>query len=463
MVGLGQSMAGGVALSDVLPELLQWLWPALDDLPPDVIARAQRLWLDTASCAASGLQAAEPERWLAQVLVGDRGGVPLPGTSLTASPATAAMALALGACWDEACEGLAMAHGRPGVPVVAALWSMLPQVQAACASDDPCTWLQLWQATAAGYEVAGRLGAWMRIKPGMHVDGTWGAFGAAVAAVRLSGGSWQQAQQALETAASQLPFTLLRPAQQGANVRNLYLGHSAWLGLQAAQAILGGLVPPVGALDDVAKLMLAGAPAGRWVAPGEWLLLHSYWKPFAAVRHVHYGAQAALALRAQGLQPQDIVSLTLQVYPEALQYCANRAPATPLAAQFSLSFGVAAALTFGDLSPAAYRAPRFDDALLRQLEALVKIEAVAADPAAGHPESERSAVLLVHTRDRQWQHRQGAVVGDVGHEPDLQALQRKFDQYTQGRAAEAHWLQRLLTDKPTAPAVLPNQPINPRT
>lgn len=434
-------------LADAVPELLQWLWPALDDLPQAVAARAQRLWLDTTACAASGLQAAEPQRWLAQVLAGDSGAVPLPGTPHRTSPPTAAMALALGACWDEACEGLAIAHGRPGVPVVAALWALLPQMQ----RTRPCTWLQLWQATAAGYEVAGRLGARLRIKAGMHVDGTWGAFGAAVAAVRLCGGSWQQALQALETAATQLPFTLLRPARQGATVRNLYLGHSAWLGLQAAQATLGGLTAPQGALDDVAAVALAGAPTGSWPAPGRWLMLDSYWKPFAAVRHVHYGAQAALALRAQGLQPQDIHSVHLQVYPEALQYCANRAPPSALAAQFSLSFGVAAALVFGDLSPAEYRPPRFADPLLRRLEAQVHIEADATRFAG----DARGAVLSVHSPGRRWQHSQDAVPGDAGHEPDPAALQAKFNHYTQHDSTLARWQQRVLGSSATATAHLP--------
>jgi 2-methylcitrate dehydratase PrpD len=430
-------------IGHALAELLPWLWSALDALPAAVERRARRLWLDTAACACSGLRADEPQRWLAECARGDAGPVVLPGVDQRLGATSASVAMALGACWDEACEGLALAHGRPGVPVVAALWAQLAQATP--------TWRQLWQSSVAGYEVAARLGARLRIRPGMHVDGTWGAFGAAAAVVRLHGGSWQQASAAVEAAATQLPFTLLRPVRQGANVRNLYLGHSAWLGMQAARAVRAGFATPEGAVDDFAALALAGADAGPWVAPGRWLILESYWKPFAAVRHLHYGAAAALALRAQGLQPDAIESLRLRVYPEAVQYCGNRAPATALAAQFSLSFGVAAALALGDLSPAAFRVPRFHDPLLRRLEALLTVE----PDAQAFPGGERGALLEIDANGRRWRHHQGAVAGDVGYEPSDDDVRAKFSLYTEADAAMAAWAQRVENDPPQATACLP--------
>jgi len=430
-------------IGHALAELLPWLWSALDALPAAVERRARRLWLDTAACACSGLRADEPQRWLAECARGDAGPVVLPGVDQRLGATSASVAMALGACWDEACEGLALAHGRPGVPVVAALWAQLAQATP--------TWRQLWQSSVAGYEVAARLGARLRIRPGMHVDGTWGAFGAAAAVVRLHGGSWQQASAAVEAAATQLPFTLLRPVRQGANVRNLYLGHSAWLGMQAARAVRAGFATPQGAVDDFAALALAGANAGPWVAPGRWLILESYWKPFAAVRHLHYGAAAALALRAQGLQPDAIESLRLRVYPEAVQYCGNRAPATALAAQFSLSFGVAAALALGDLSPAAFRVPRFHDPLLRRLEALLTVE----PDAQAFPGGERGALLEIDANGRRWRHHQGAVAGDIGYEPSDDDVRAKFSLYTEADAAMAAWAQRVENDPPQATACLP--------
>ena len=437
------STTGIRPISAALDELGQWLWPAADDLPEVVRLRAQRLWLDTVSCAWAGLRATEPARWLAVQAISDAGPVPLPGNTVRLSASAATVALAVGACWDEACEGLALAHGRPGVPVVAALWSQI-------ALRHP-SWQKLWQASAVGYEVAGRLGARLRIRPGMHVDGVWGAFGAAAALVYLQGGTWQDARRALEACAVQLPFTLYRPVREGANVRNLYLGHSAWLGLQAAQAVEAGFATPDGAIDDFAALALDPLAAGDWPASGDWLIKQSYWKPFAAVRHVHYGAQAALKLRAELPSEADIDELQLQIYPEALQYCGNRAPQTVLAAQFSLSYGVAAALVFGDLSGAEYRAERFSDPRLRRLEALVQPQA----DAQAWPAGRRGARLSARIAERWWHVDQGPVAGDAGCEPTEPALQHKYAEFTQRDSAMAAWARRVREDDPLAPACHP--------
>jgi 2-methylcitrate dehydratase PrpD len=238
---------------------------------------------------------------------------------------------------------------------------------------------------------------------------------------------------------------------EGANVRNLYLGHSAWLGLQAARAVRSGIATPQGAIDDFAALALGPVQAGAWLAERDWLILQSYWKPFAAVRHVHYGAQAALRLRADIADPGAIDAIRLGTYPEALHYCGNRAPATPLAAQFSLSFGVAAALVHGDLSPREFRAPCFHDAQLRRLEALVEIVA----DAQAFPGNSRGARLAIDCGQRTLQLEQGALAGDPGREPSLDAVLAKFHDYTAGDASLARWTQQLLGQAPGAIAQHP--------
>jgi len=432
-------------IATCLQELGEWLWPATRELPAPVLARAQRLWLDTVSCACSGIRPEEPARWIAAQARGDAGAVPLPGSAVHLSAAAACSSFAVAACWDEACEGLALAHGRPGVPVVAALWPEL--------AGGRHSWQAVLRATAAGYEVAARLGARLRIRPGMHVDGVWSALGAAAALVHLRGGNWHEAQRALEACAIQLPFSLYRPVRDGANARNLYLGHSSWLGRQAAEAVLAGFSTPTGAIDEFAGLALAPQPAGEWIAPGAWLLLQSYWKPFAAARHVHYGAQAALQLRAQLPDLDAVEAIRLTAYPEALQYCGIRAPQTSLAAQFSLSFGVAAALVHGDLSPAEFHPPRFHDPVLRRLEALVEL----VPDAQAVPGTTRGARLQVRAGAREWQVAQGPVAGDAGQEPTPDQVMHKFARYTGEDAAMARWSRELLADPARTPARFPGE------
>jgi 2-methylcitrate dehydratase PrpD len=124
-------------------------------------------------------------------------------------------------------------------------------------------------------------------------------------------------------------------------------------------------------------------------APGEWLILEGYLKPFAAVRHVHYAAAAAMQVR---VDVQRIKAIELRTYEEAIRYCGNRAPRTALQAQFSLSYGVAHALRFGSLDPDAYRAERLSDPIVVRLERAVAIEEDPALTAA----QERGARLTVH-------------------------------------------------------------------
>ncbi len=438
-------MTAPLAITAALRDLGPWLWSAAEQLPEAVTARAQRLWLDTASCAWAGLRADEMARWLSLQAASDAGTVSLPGQTVQLGGSAAACTFAMAACWDEACEGLARAHGRPGVPIVAALWTQI-------ARHRP-SWQRVWQATAFAYEVTARLGERLRIHPGMHVDGVWGAFGAAVAVVHLQGGTWAQAMAALEACAIQLPYSLYRPVREGANSRNLYLGHSAWLGLQAAQAVAAGFCTPEGAIDDFAGLALR--EPGGWSEPGTWLSLDSYWKPYAAVRHVHYGAQAAHTLRSPlNLASGDtgmVKALTLRVYAEALQYCPNRAPNTVLAAQFSLSFGVAAMLRFGDLSPAEFRPPRFHDPEVRRLERLIHIEV----DTARYPVGERGAHLAVQIGDEWHAAAQGSVAGDPNCPPDEEAIQAKYQRFTQHDVAMAVWAKHLREAGPHTPATLP--------
>ncbi len=320
-----------VDIETSLAETLDWLFRTPP--PAAVEAKARVLVLDTLGCALAGRRHAEVEAYARALEAADPG-----------AASSAAALFASAACWDEACEGLARAHGRPGVAVLAAC--------SALAQRRGHTFQQLLDAYVTGYEIGGRLGEAQRIAPGMHVDATWPSLGAAAAVVRLLGGSAAQALAAIRIAACQVPQSLYLPIAAGANARNTYLAHAAQLGMLAAYSALGGVVAPAGAVRGTAL-----AP------PGEWLILEAYTKPYAAVRHVHYGAAAAQALRAEiGDRWQQIRGIELSVYREALTYCGNRAPQTPIQAQFSLSWGVACMLATGELGPGSYAMndPRID-------------------------------------------------------------------------------------------------------
>lgn len=352
-----------------LDALLDWLFTA--EAPADARQKARLLVLDTVGCALAGLGHPTVRRFAS--LLNDR-----------------AALLATAACWDEACEGLARAHGRPGVPVIAAC----------LARSSKRSFGELLDAVIIGYEVGGRMGEALRMKPGMHVDASWPSLGVAAAVTRLEGGSAALARAAVEIAACQIPCSLYLPIEQGADGRNTYLGHAAWLGSYAALAALAGCEAPRGAVERFAELALHIKDVSL-TEPDQYVILEAYVKPFAAVRHVHYGAEAAVRLRPRIPDTRRIRAISLSVYPEALVYCGNRAPRTPIQAQFSLTFGVAAALRFGRLDAGVYRPESFHDPELRRLDALVAASSGGTD--------ERAATLTIELDEMRLEERVSAI------------------------------------------------------
>jgi 2-methylcitrate dehydratase PrpD len=363
---------------------LEWL--AAFDLAhhPEVERTARLLLLDTVACAVAGFAMPEISAVLEGLARDAPGNARWPGMPRGLSPAAAAYAGAMAACWHEACEGLARAHGRPGLHAVP------PALSLALAGD--ATLGELIECIVWGYELGGRFGEALRIQPGMHVDGCWGALGSAAAAMRLGGADGARVRTAMAIAACQLPNSRYLPVQEGCTARNTYAAHAAAMAVFYRATTLAGCTAPAAAFLDAARCVV-GDPERAvwpWAPPGEFLILQGYLKPYAAVRHVHYPAHCAIEWHRLGLDPARVDTVTLETYAEALTYCGNRAPATAIQAQFSLSYGTAYALRHGELGPDAYGVEALRDPEQRRLEAAVLLR---LDPALEH----RGARLTVRT------------------------------------------------------------------
>lgn len=387
-------------------------------LPAAVEDKARLMLLDTIACMLAARSAPEVLGLETQMSQLEPGRFQFPGGKPLSNLGAAAVC-AMAATWDEACEGLAVAHGRPGVPVVAAL---LPH---AVSADVPLG--RLLRSLVAGFEVGGRAGAWLRIQPGMHVDGNWPSLGAASAMADLLGLSFGQRLTALDIAACQLATSLYLPVASGANARNTYLPHSAWLGVLAATSAAAGVSAPTDALPHYAAKFSAATTEPSFAADRH-LILEAYLKPYAAVRHVHFGAEAARLLRDQLQSTHAITSIRLRIYQEAITYCGNRNPRQPIQAQFSLTFGLAAALVHGDIEAGVYREEQFNDPELRRLEALVQVEVDEALTAAGR----RGASLMVEAGGRTLEQQVGAIKGDPELPLTGQDVRDKFMRYSSG-------------------------------
>ncbi len=402
-------------------------------------SRARLLLADSLGCMIAGLGHPRPGEFGRALAATMPGAIRLPGVADGLSQAGAAAVLAAAMCWDEANEGLARAHGRPALAVAPLC------VAAMLVGRTP-----LGEALAAftlGYEVGGRAGEAWRIRPGMHVDGSWHALGAAAAAVRLAGGDAAAAARAVRLAGCQVAFSMYAPIAAGMDGRNTYPAHAVLLGTLCAAGAMAGMDAPAEGFDEARRVALGLAAPAAVAPPGTWLVEEAYIKPFAGVRHAHYAAAAALRLR-EGIAPGQVAEVTLSTYAEALRYARNRAPRSAIAAQFSLSWAVAAALAQGDLGPAAYTDSALADEALRRVEALVVLEEDAALTAAGR----RGATLRVALRDgRVLTARADAVPGDPGlpmREDSVRAKFLRFVAPVVGEDAARAALQAVLDGEP---------------
>ncbi len=192
------------------------------------------------------------------------------------------------------------------------------------------------------------------------------------------------------------------------------------------------------------RIALGATEPGTRAPAGSWLLEEGYAKPFAGVRHAHYGAAAALALQpAIAARLDALRGIVLETYGEAIAYAGNRAPASAIKAQFSLSWGIAAALAQGDLGPDAYTDAALADPLLRRLEAMVVLREDAAMTATGR----RAARVTLDLEDDQLSHAVESIAGDPGRpmtEAEIRAKFRRLAAPLLGEAASDSIAARII-------------------
>ena len=418
-------------------DVVAWL-AAQSALPPEVDRKARLLVLDTVGCLLAGLRQTDVQRLGRGLAMAFPGAICWPGSSVGLSAAGSAALGAAAACWDEACEGHAEAHGRPGLPIVPTLLAL--------AATRPVTLGELLLCLATGYEIGVRAGQAWRIPPGLHVDGSSHALGVAAAVARFQSGPAAM-QTAIETASCQIPGSLYLPVAVGSLVRNTYVSHAVLLGLLSASAADAELAAPAGALEDARRRLLHATCDAEVSAPGRWTILDGYLKPFAGVRHTHYGVAAAQRLaKRRAIVPSQIVSIELSIYEEAIRYCGNRRPQTAIQAQFSLSYAIAAALVLGDLGPEAYGDALRDPEIVR-LEALVTIT-------PDRQRSGRGARLSIGVGDETVVEDVSVVAGDPAQPMTRGETVAKFLRYAQPTltaAQAADVVERLLDGAPEQP------------
>ncbi len=398
---------------ELILKTLVWL----DEQDPltnrSIFRQAQLILLDTLGCVNAAYHSSTIKELEENFSTYDPGPHAI-NNGPTMSTLSIAQLFAYAACWYEACEGHASAHGRPAIATISAIYPFAKKL----------SYRQFLKALVYGYEISVRFAQMLRIKPGMHVDGNWPCIGATVAVGKCLNLSNEQLVNAINIACTQIPMSLYLPISKGANSRNSYLGHAAVLGIQSAITAKTSIEAPDSAVIEYANIAL-GNKSPQWIDSEHFEILNSYIKPFASVRHVHYGALAAMELRTR-VDITQIREIELEIYEEATIYCGNRSPKTAIQAQFSLSFGIAAALVLNHLNFEIYTEKVLFDPLITHLEEIVKIKINTELTNLGKRGAKVS--ILDHT---QWHHSEvSSILGDSKYPMDEKQIRDKFIHYS---------------------------------
>lgn len=304
--------------------------------------RAQQHLLDWVACAALGGQTPAGRR-LADLwrIEGEAGA----STALGLGRGSFSSSVFFNACLGNILEmddvhRLSVLHPGPIViPVALAVGERLGSSGA-----------DILDAVVRGYEAVIRVGVALGSEHYRywHTTSTAGAVGAAVAAASLYKFPDEQWLWAMGNAAGRTGG-LWQMRHEACDSKQLHNGWSAQIGAQAALAASVGLRGPVTALEGPQGLLAAtaagGLPDQLCADPdGRWQIWDCSFKPWAACRHAHPTIDAALQLK---VDPQQVESVHIASYGDALTFCDCQNPETELAAKFSLQHAAAVALVRG--------------------------------------------------------------------------------------------------------------------
>jgi 2-methylcitrate dehydratase PrpD len=346
---------------------------SVERLGDGALRSARLVLLDTIGAMVAGSALPENRR-LADSLHerGSRASATLLGHGGRVDPLLATFANATAGVALEVDEGNRLGGGHPAIHVVPAALAV--------AEERGADGRGLLESIVAGYEVCSRLGSATQVRPNVHSHGTWGTIGAAVAVAKLSGLDAGAVRAVINLAASMSPANTWTTALAGATIRNAYPGRSGLEGIMAVELHRAGFTGLPDAPADVYGTILAEAfePARAVEGLGGPLRIEqNYFKLYACCRYNHYALDALLAMakreRLRAEQVERVVVTTIPFGPRM----ADPAPATMLAAKFSIPHAVAAALVLGRADVSAFAEPALTDPRIRALAARVEVRADA--------------------------------------------------------------------------------------
>ncbi|MEJ2885572.1 MmgE/PrpD family protein [Actinomycetospora aeridis] len=277
----------------------------------------------------------------------------------------------------------------------------------------------LLAAYVLGVEVSARVGlggAGGFHDVGFHPTAVAGAFGAAVAAGRLTGLD-AAGLAAAQGVVGSMAAGLLEFLEDGSWTKRLHPGWAAMSGLTAAAFAKAGWTGPAAVYEGRFGLY-ATHLAGRATRPEavseglgtQWELMRTAVKPYPICHFNHAFADAALLLRDEhGIAPADVRAIRCAIHPVpgkvVCQPAENKwAPRDEYDAKFSLPFVVSAALSRGRFTLAELEDDALGDpeilALARRVEVTDDDEGLFPDAYSGRVEIELADGRVVAHREQ---------------------------------------------------------------
>lgn len=311
-------------------------------------ARDRARWViaDSIPVAAAGMQQPEMKALVVKHLAhAAPGSAWVVGAGKRAAALDAALLNGTAGTWLELDEGNLPAKGHPGIQVVPAAVALAQEIGASGAD--------LLLAVALGYELSARISRAAQVKLSVHPHGTYGVIGAAIAAAKLKRFSAAQMIELINSAATMGMATSRQTLLDGATVRNIFTGHSGYMGLMATRLIECGFTGEIDSPAAVYGKVLSDTFDPAKVIEGlgsEWLITKSYFKLHPTGRYVHSAIDALddLLARVPGgrIDVAQIERIEVRAYLLAAML-AGKNIVSSFGARFSVPFALASILVHG--------------------------------------------------------------------------------------------------------------------
>jgi len=350
------------------------------DIPSDVVAKIKWCILDNLGIVLGATQTRFGRTMLAYAqLLGDEAQASILGYGFKTSARSAAFANGSLSETLEYQDGYTKGGYHPSCGTISASLAM--------AEWKRCSGRDLIAAVTAGYEVGNRVSEVIfpsHLARGFQSTGTAGAVGAAASAAVMLKLDRQPSAHALGIAGFILPISTGDNLWGGYTVKPVHGGAAAKAGIESALLASQGLTaapiegdPKLGKgfvqiTSDHPKLEKMVEGLGRFTTIAE-----LYFKPYALCRIIHAPVDVAIELRQRhAFDVEDIAGVVVRTYDFAAEVpgqTRTSPQSDPTLCQFSLPYGVAAALMYGEVGLPQMMGEATRDPRIHELAARVEV------------------------------------------------------------------------------------------